>query len=285
MSAIFPPSCSERVTFVLAPKNGRRRRASRRTTASRWGPSRPRWRRCSATRVSCRCASRARPTRSGRAWHVTAGPSSTRTWRCRSRCGTYGRRLPVRRSPSSRRPPASRSIGDRSRRCAFAALRSTRSRTRPDSPPPATRSSIDACRSTSPTASRTRLHLRSGARKQRAGGSSRSAPPSCARSSMPLHGMDSCMEGKAWPRSASTRRAACEWSMRCSRESTSPARAITSCCVRLQTRARCAAQASSSRLTRFAHMNSAIRFLSKGRRGKAHFAERYGMPAMFTRIL
>src|SRR5712692_6960519 len=36
------------------------------------------------------------------------------------------------------------------------------------------------------------------------GGSSRSARPSCVRSSMPPHGMDSCMEGKALPRSAST---------------------------------------------------------------------------------
>jgi len=72
MSAISPPSCSERVISALALKNGRRRLGSRRAIASRWGRSRPRWRVCSVIRVSRRCGSTERPTRSGRAWPVTA---------------------------------------------------------------------------------------------------------------------------------------------------------------------------------------------------------------------
>ena len=59
---------------------------------------------CSATRGSSRCASTARPTRSGPASRGTAGRSSTPTSPSRSRCGTCGRRvaaLPVAFEPPS----------------------------------------------------------------------------------------------------------------------------------------------------------------------------------------
>ena len=139
---------------------------------------------CSATRVSCRCASTARRTRSGPAWRATDGRSSTPTSPRRWPCGTCGRRSPARRSRSSRPRPASRWTGGPSPALRTAVSRSPPSRTRPASRPPATPSWTAGCRSTNRTAFRRLPPLRSAGCGRAGDVSSRSARPSCAPSNM-----------------------------------------------------------------------------------------------------
>ena len=114
---------------------------------------------------SSRSTSRGRGTRSGPAWHATAGRFSTRMYRRRSPSGTCGRRSPVRPSPSSRLPPALRSTGGALARCAPAALSSRRSPMPPASPRPATRRSTISSLSTSLTRSPRRPPRRSARRE------------------------------------------------------------------------------------------------------------------------
>ena len=82
ISAGFPPSCSARATTARAPRTVPRRRPSCRAIDLSSGRSRRPSSGCSATRVSCRCASTARRTPSGPAWRDMAGRSSTRTSPC-----------------------------------------------------------------------------------------------------------------------------------------------------------------------------------------------------------
>jgi hypothetical protein len=96
--------------------------------------------------------------RFGRESLTTDTPSSILMYPLRSPCGTYGRRLPVRRLHSSRPRQASRWTGDCCNKCGLAVCPLPRSRMLLESPPPGTQNSIGSCRLMSHIAFRSQPH-------------------------------------------------------------------------------------------------------------------------------
>ena len=183
MSVTSLRSCSALATFARVPKIGCFRRDCDAAIASRLDRYARSSNEPSIIRVLSRCVSKDRRHRSGRGFRSMAGRSSMRTFIRRSRCGTAGRRLPARHSPSSRRRRASCLTGKRLRRYANTALISQRLRTQRESRRQATTRSIDGCRSTNGTGYLQRQRTLSVAPRTMEGASLQSAQLSCARSS------------------------------------------------------------------------------------------------------
>ena len=178
-----------------SPATATRARRSSRTRATRRNGRRPA-RTSAAHRAEIRRRSRCRV---GRHSAGMAARFSMRTSIERSHCGTYGRRLPPFRSPSSRRRRASRSTGDSSAHCVGAAWSSPPSRWRQASRRREIPRSTRACRSTSLIAFSGEHRFGHSSRKgETAGASSRWGRQSFARWSIPA-----AVPEKAWPTSAS----------------------------------------------------------------------------------